>query len=370
MHEMKFGKCWALALLGLLLSGCAGWHLDALQTLDPATITEGISQEQATQLVQAWLGDSNVVAWVEGLLTDEQLMAQLESAWNQFESSTGVSIGSSGTADSSSDLPSIGGGKTVTGYGPVNYAWQMSDSVLEDGLAYMQAQNVRWFVWEYVGNAGEDVLGSTQKLATANSRFLKIQAECKARGIWCAPILFNDNAGDGDYQNGGVKLASRLSQAKNLIDFVAAHADPAVCSITITSEIQTSAGEQLESYGRAKLVASGIRLDYNGSGRPSSKPSGYSGLRCWHVCDINAWPAADTIWLNDCGASIRTVNPEAGDAMRAMSADGTLYGAGNVAVIEAYKNKAAARGQFVFARYGFQDKTFDKPAIAALSMPH
>lgn len=256
----------------------------------------------------------------------------------------------------SSDLPKIGAGKTIAGWGPVNHFWKMTDAVIIDGLACMQSCNVRFFPFEAVGNAGEDVLGNPAKLELAKSRYLLGQAECRARGIWFAPILFNDNAGDGDYQNGGVKLEKRLAQAKAFIDWVAANGDKSVSSITVVSEIQTDAGGQLEAYGLSKLA--GFRLDYNGNGQPSSKPSAYSGLLCYHVCDVGKWPSASAIWMNDCGPAIR-----------AMNANGDLNGTGNPAAIEKKMAEAVARGQCVFAIYGFQVDGFDKPAIKALSSP-
>lgn len=258
--------------------------------------------------------------------------------------------------DASAELPKIGAGKTITGWGPVNHFWKMADAAIIDGLAYMQSCNVRFFPFEAIGNAGEDVLGNPAKLELAKSRYLLGQAECRKRGIWFAPILFNDNAGDGDYQNGGVKLEKRMAQAKAFIDWVSANGDKTVSSITVVSEIQTDAGRQLEAYGLSKLA--GFRLDYNGNGQPASKPSAYSGLLCYHVCDVGRWPSASSIWMNDCGPAIR-----------AMNANGDLNGVGNPAAIEKKKDEAVARGQCVFAIYGFQVDGFDKPAIEALSMP-
>ena len=365
------------ALLGLSMAGC-DWtdilHYDVSQ-IQADQAAEFISVQDPDQLLAIatnLMANEAVQNAVNQLLANESLVSQLTNFWPSVSDQYQIpdETNSAPSADGRTELPAIGKGVMVTGYGPVNYAWQMSDQVLADGLAYMQSRNVRYFIWEYVGNAGEDVLGTPEKLAKANSRFLFIQAQCAALGIYCAPILFNDNAGDGDYStNGSHKLADRMSQAKSVIDFVAANADPRVCRITAVSEIQTSAGEQLESYALAKFKAAGLVQNYNGSGKPSSMPSGYSGLRDMHVCDINSWPPANTVWMNDCGASIRTANPDAGDAMRAMSADGTLYGAGNVPVIEATKTKADERGQWVFTRYGYQDQSFDKPAIDALSMP-
>lgn len=257
----------------------------------------------------------------------------------------------------SSAIPKITAGKTITGWGPVNHFWKMTDAAIIDGLAYMQSCNVRWFNFEAVGNAGEDVLGNSAKLDIAKSRYLLGQAECKKRGIWFAPILFNDNAGDNSYQNGGVKLEKRMSQAKAFIDWVAANGDRTVSSITIVSEIQTDAGRQLEAYGLSKL--SGFRIDYNGNGQPSSKPSAYSGLLCYHVCDVSKWPSASAIWMSDCGPAIRALN-----------VNGDLNGVGNPAAIEKKKGEAVARKQIVFTIYGFQVDGFDKPTIKALSMPY
>jgi hypothetical protein len=321
------------ALLGFGLAGCAS--PGSQPTITPADVVDFVS------------------GIASNILANTNLIGQVSNVVDNVESPP---------AGTSAALPKIGAGKTVTGWGPVNHFWQMDDAVIVDGIAYMQAQNVRFFIFEAVGNGAEDVLGTPAKLERAKSRFLLGQAECKKRGIWFAPILFNDNAGDGAYQNGRIKLESRMAQAKAFVDWVAANADKSVCSITVVAEIQTSAGKQLEAYGLAKLGGAGFRLDYNGSARPSSKPAGYSGLRVWHACDVNSWPSKDTLWMNDCGTSIR-------ESIRAMNIGGDLNGLGDPARIAAKKAEAVARGQFVFTIYGFQVATFDKPAIQALSMP-
>lgn len=355
-----------VSLLGLCLCGC---NIGSVSTDDVADYVSGIEPGQAVSLATNLLTLPAIQNLANAIMADPNLVATLTNAWNEVEGDfvtpDELNPDAGGAPDSgaiSSALPKIGGGKTITGWAPVNFWWNMDDAVIRDGLAYMQSRNVRWFGPEAVGNAGEDVLGNSAKLDRMKSRWLLTQAECKARGIWFAPILFNDNAGDGAYSNGGVKLEKRLAQAKALIDWVAANGDKSVLSITIVSEIQTSAGKQLEAYGLAVLGKAGFRLDYNGSSRPSSKPAGYSGLRVWHVCDVNSWPSNDTVWNNDCGTSIR-------ESVRAMNLNGDLNGLGDPAKIAAKKTEAVARKQYVFNIYGFQVQTFDKATIDALAMP-
>lgn len=390
----KFLMMILTALVGFGL--CSGCNLGSVSTDDIADYVSGVEPGQAVSLATNLLALPAIQNLANAIMADSNLVATLTNAWNEVEGDyvTPDEI-EDGTAppaagDASTALPKIGGGKTIAGWAPVNFWWNMDDATIRDGLAYMQSCNVRWFCPEAVGNAGEDMLGSSAKLDRMKSRWLLTQAECKARGVWFAPILFNDNAGDGAYQNGGVKLENRMAQAKALIDWVAANGDKSVLSITIVSEIQTSAGKQLEAYGLAKLGGAGFRLDYNGSSRPSSKPAGYTGLRVWHACDVNSWPSKDVVWLNDCGTSIRStvawVN-EGGPVSypsdygehigsvteaigpRAMNLNGDLNGMGDPAKIAAKKTEAVARGVYVFAIYGFQVRTFDKPTIKALSMP-
>lgn len=362
----KFLLMMLVCFLGLGLWGCS---LGSASTDDIADFVSGVDPQEAVTLATNLLAVPAIQDLANAIMADSNLVATLTSAWANVEGDyvtpDEVVPEPGGTPDSgavSSALPKIGAGKTITGWAPVNYWWNMDDATIRDNLAYMQARNVRWFGPETVGNAGEDMLGNAAKLDRMKSRWLLTQAECRARGIWFAPILFNDNAGDGAYSNGGVKLEKRMAQAKALIDWVAANGDKSVLSITIVSEIQTSAGKQLEAYGLAVLGKAGFRLDYNGSGHPSSKPSGYSGLISYHVCDVSKWPAAALIWLNDCGTSIR-------ESIRALNVNGDLNGLGDPAKIAAKKAEAVARGQYVFSVYGFQVKTFDKAAIDALAMP-
>ncbi len=354
------------ALLGLALVGCDSDDVASVGNDQIGDFVSVLDAGQAVSLATNLLTLPAVQDLANAIMADSNLVATLTNAWEDVEAdyTTPDEINDEPAAPASGDvstvLPKIGGGQTVTGWAPVNFWWNMDDAVIRDGLAYMQSRNVRWFCPEAVGNAGEDVLGNDEKLDRMKSRWLLTQAECRERGIWFAPILFNDNAGDGAYQNGGVKLEKRMAQAKALIDWVAANGDKSVLSITIISEMQTSAGKQLEAYGLSKLA--GFRIDYNGSGHPSSKPSGYSGLVSYHVCDVSKWPAKNMIWLNDCGTSIR-------ESVRALNLNGDLNGLGDPAKIAAKKAEAVARGQVVFAIYGFQVQTFDKPAIDALAMP-
>jgi hypothetical protein len=334
-----------IALLGLFLCGCTA----------PGSASGPFTPSNAVDFV------SGVVS---NIMADSNLVSQISNAWDQADTPSESAVTSAPpaapAAAASTGLPKIGAGKTITGWAPVNHWWRMDDAAIRDGLAYMQSQNVRWFCPEAVGNAGEDVLGTPAKLERMKSRWLLTQAECKARGIWFAPILFNDNAGDGSYQNGGIPLSKRMAEAKAFIDWIAKNGDKSVLSITVVAETGTSAGTSLENYGGKKLA--GFRIDYNHGSRPSSKPSWATGLICWHTCDVNSWPKPNTIWLNDCGSSIR-------ESVRAMNMNGDLNGLGNPAAIEKKKKEAVARGQYVFSVYGFQVKVFDKPAIRALSMP-
>ena len=354
----KFVWIILVSLIGLGL--CTGCNLGSVSTDDVAGYVSGIQPEQAVSLATHLLALPAIQNLANAIMADSNLVATLTNAWAEVEGNylTPDEVAAPGAAagDTSTALPAIGSG-TITGWAPVNHWWNLDDSVIESGLAYMQSRNVRWFAPEAVGNASEDVLGTPAKMDRLKSRWLLTQRICKERGIWFSPILFNDNAGDGAYQNGGMKLEKRLSQAKAFIDWVAENADKSVCSITIVSEIQTSAGSQLEAYGLSKLA--GFRLDYNGGGQPSSKPAAYSGLLCYHVCDVSKWPEKNLIWMNDCGTSIRE---------RTLNLNGDLNGLGDPAKIEAKKKEAIARGQYVFSIYGFQVNGFDKAAIDALAL--
>ena len=257
----------------------------------------------------------------------------------------------------SSDLPEIGSG-TISGWGPVNMHWKMSEAELEKCFVQMQADNVRFWTVEAVGNAKEDVLAHTDKYEQVKSRLLFEAKQCHQRGIWFAPIVANDNAGDGGYQNGGYPISKRLGLYKEFVDWMAEALLPyASCTIiTPVAETQSNAGRSLESYCAAKLGK--FRLCYNGSSRPSGNSS-WSKFFCYHPTSTSQWPASKSaIVLSDCGSTIRQLN-----------LGGDINGNGNPAAIQKWLADGVARGQVVVAVYAFQTAIADVAAIHALARP-
>lgn len=255
----------------------------------------------------------------------------------------------------SSSLPTIGSA-TISGWGPVNMHWKMSEAELESCFVRMQQKNVRFFGVEAVGNANEDVLVNSAKLAQVKSRLLFEAKQCHGRGIWFNVIVANDNAGDGGYQNGGYTLQARLAQYTSFMDWIAENLAPYKSCIIITpvAETQTSAGKSLESH--AAKVFAGWNLCANTGSRPT-KPASWSKFYCFHPTSTGQWPNKDAIVLSDCGSTIRALN-----------IGGDINGKSDPAKVKAWLAEGVKRGQAVVAVYGFQCGA-DLDAIDALERP-
>ena len=261
--------------------------------------------------------------------------------------------------DASTVRPAIGNG-TITGYGPVNMWWKMPHSALFSVLNRMQRKNVRFFVVEALGNAGEDVLANQAKMAEVKEKLEYIAGECRKKGIWLNPIVANDNAGKGNYQNGGVKLEKREAQCREFIDWMASQPWQEFAIPCIMAEPQTDAGRRLQAYAAKKFKMAGFKIMHNQGDRPQGNET-ISGIKsdyfCYHNTSVNDWPkSADAIVLSDTGAAIRQLN-----------LGGDLNGKGNPDAIRKWVAAGKARGQAVVAMYAFQVAEYDEDAIDALS---
>lgn len=254
--------------------------------------------------------------------------------------------------------PKLGAG-TISGYGPVNLWWKMSEAVLSKILARMQAKNVRYFPVEAVGNGDEDALGSETKMATIRSRWAFVAQECRKRGIWFAPILFNDNVGKGNWKNGKIPLSARLQQAQAFVDWVAKQ-DPDGVLVTIVAETRTSAGKAMEAYANPKLKAAGYQTVNNSGSRPQATTS-FGGIKtdffCYHPVSTGDWPKDKAAHvLSDTGAILAQLNLK-----------NDPYARGNPAALKAWFADGKARGFAVVAYYAFQTDGYDEAAIDAMA---
>lgn len=250
----------------------------------------------------------------------------------------------------------------ISGWGPVNLYWKMSDSVLIQCLDRMQQKNVRYFPVEVVGNAQEDVLGSPAKLATVKTKLVFLAVECAKRGIYFAPVFYNDNAGKSNWLNGSVPLSQRLPQAKALLEWFIVTIPPTGILATIVAETRTAAGRELEQFGAPRLKAAGFRIGNNNGSRPQSTAT-FGGVTTdfcvYHNTGPGDWPAkASTHVLGDTGAHLA-----------AMNVKNDPYGLGNPAAIAPWIQDGAAKGQAVTSYYGFQIGVYDQPSIDACSLP-
>jgi hypothetical protein len=246
---------------------------------------------------------------------------------------------------------------TITGYGPVNAWWQLDDSVLTKILTRMQQKNVRVFVVEALGNAGEDVLGIPEKMARVQAKYQFVLGLCDKLGLWFNPVVFNDNAGDGAYSNGGVKLAQRMAPARAFVDWIAQQGHQHCVFITPVAETQTDAGRQLQSYAAKVLGAQGFRLCTNDPSRPKGNAS-WSQDYCYHNMSVTDWPPDRRAYvLSDTGPAIRQLS------------GGSLNGPGQPDAVRNWVAAGVARGQRLVAFYEFQYAGYNEACIDALAAP-
>jgi hypothetical protein len=252
------------------------------------------------------------------------------------------------------DLSKVSG--TLSGYGPVNAWWKMSRAALTKILSRMQRKNVRVFPVEVVGNANEDMLANAVKLAQMKDRYVHVLAECGSRGIIFNPIGLNDNAGDNNYSNGGVKLAARVPQARALYDWMAARGGVGCTLHTPVAETQTSDGHSLQAYAATVLGRAGYRLCTNDSSRVQQNAS-WSQEFCYHNTSVGDWPKSKKGYvLSDTGSAIRQLS------------GGRLDGPGDPAALRRWLAAGVARGQKIVAYYAFQYAGYDEAAIDAMSI--
>lgn len=268
--------------------------------------------------------------------------------------------GSTSNGPVSTNLPAIKVGATLTGYGPVNMYWRMANELLTMIIARMQLKNVRMFVVEALGNAGEDVLGDEAKMARVKAKLTHCAGECERRGLYFNIITANDNAGKNNYSNGGIKLEKREPQCRAFIDWLASQPWQKFCIPTLMAEPQTDAGRRLQLYAAKKFKAAQYRIMHNQGDRPQSNEI-IGGIKTdffsYHNTSIADWPkSAEGIVLSDTGAAIRQLN-----------LNNDLNGKGNPAAIAAWVAAGKARGQAGVCFYAFQVTEYDEQAIDSLS---
>ena len=274
--------------------------------------------------------------------------------------------GAGGTAPAVTDRPSLDAHPyTISGYGPVNAWWKMDDALLVKILTRMQQKNVRVFVVEAMGNAGEDVLGIPAKMAIVKQKYLLVAKTCDRLGLWFNPIDFNDNAGNGNYSNGGVKLEKRIAPAKEFIEWQAQQGYQHCTFVTPMAETQTSAGRTLQAYAAKVLGAAGFRLCTNDGARPQSNAS-WSQEFCYHNVSTTDWPKSNRAYvLSDTGTAIRAKRRS---KLRQLSG-GNLNGPGQADALRKWLADGIARKQKIVAFYEFQYNQYNEAAIDALAAP-
>ena len=122
----KFALMILTALIGLGL--CTGCNLGSVSTDDVAGYVSGIQPEQAVSLATNLLALPAIQNLANAIMADSNLVAALTNAWadveDDYTTPDEVAETNPSGSDTSTALPAIGAGKTLTGWGPVNFWWK------------------------------------------------------------------------------------------------------------------------------------------------------------------------------------------------------------------------------------------------------
>lgn len=244
------------------------------------------------------------------------------------------------------------GSKPLFLYGRVNWIWFADNQdenaamkLIEKELNLLVDNGWDGIIFETAGNSSLKVMSSPDKLERVKRMYKKTLDLCRKKNLWLFHSgIGNDNMGSKD----GLKIyiSTVFEQFKSLIDFIAAQGSKNVI-VNVVSEIQTTGGSKLEQYGFNKLKPLGFKILFNGSGQPSSIPSGYDGIS-YHPASIEI--------SKKCGKNCAVVP----DHSR------TLAELNNVDRLRKWLSDMKSKDILICSVYDYQQKTLNEPFIKAL----
>lgn len=244
------------------------------------------------------------------------------------------------------DLPKLGKEQLVM-YGRVN-TWAASESNLKKDIKSLRSEDVDGYMIEMMGWANGNAW-TDEWIATIDKEYKYLLNLCRDNGKWLFVSIVNDNMGSGKYGDPGIKLSSVMSKAQQLCQIVKKYGKANVL-VQPVAEIQTSAGNQFSAYCLSELA--GFTMVYNGSGRPTALPGGYS-YRAWHPLKITDNPPASTFVVSDTGPIILQL--------------GSGYdGKARPDVLKAWSKRMLSLGCPIVGYYAFKFNGHDADAIEAL----
>jgi hypothetical protein len=349
-----------LTVAGLvqLLCGCA--TLEALSNLEPEKVMEGVTPSNAVSVATTWMQSPAIANLINGILSDDQLMQEIENSWNDLKNKIEDDI-IDDTPDPigtfPSTVPEIGKGRMLPFYGRVNW-WHLNPDLLTREIDYMAHRAVNYQI-ELSGWAESAIWYSNENMAAVMREYPRLVKMCRDRNLLLFVSIVNDNMSQSKYGNTPANLSNAdiMARAMQLAKLVKDNGPDNVI-VQPVAETQTSGGKGFEKQMLSYL--SGFELVYNGNaGRPASTPAGYK-WRAWHPLSMNSRVPSGTLCITDTGPIIR------GDP-RELSIDGTLTGASNPDRVRSYRDQCEAWGALICGLYIFQHNAFDQGAIDALS---
>jgi len=250
--------------------------------------------------------------------------------------------------------PKLQPGKTLTGYGRVNYWASKGKGTLRKDVVACAAAGVGCYTIEMGGwaetSAYRLVFGSDKRLEETIKLYGWLVDQCRVLGLWLHVSIVNDNMGSGKYGDARVSLENGWDDAVKLLQCVRENGPKNVLAQPV-GETQTSAGSRFEALACAEL------RDFDTVNNHGSRPWGSAGMKyfAWHPFSIGdvAGAPREALIVSDTGKIIIEIG-------------GSLDGAANPGQIKKYIGTCKARGCLGAIYYAFLRQDHDAAAIKTI----
>jgi len=309
-----------MALIGLFSWGCASTkpislHPNAvINQVGSAvgSLANSIDPADAASLAAAISGHPEVAAIVQAIMSNEELMEQVDGIISHFgdqlhgnPETPGINTDPS---PPSTALPPLRVGRTLAGYGRAN-RWANSGSTLEESLAILQTDldtctfwGVRIYDIEFA-SWGRYSANKAEFREWTEAAYDLLLRHCRANGMWAFVSVFNDNQGSRGgprkYGDAGVDLQHSPDMVSWSIGVIKAGGPSNILLQPVAESGRTSYGTRLEKQMAAEFDALGFTLIYNHKSRPRSCPAPFdwSAVHPFKITDnypVNRLNVSDT----------------------------------------------------------------------------
>lgn len=248
------------------------------------------------------------------------------------------------------DPEALRAGRTLRGYGRVNWWAAAGKAALRRDLVACAAAGVEIYTIEMAGWAESSVLRNEDRLREACALYAWLVEQCRALGLWLLVSIVNDNAGSGKYGDQCVSLAEAGDALNALAECVRKNGAENVL-VQPVAETRTDAGRAFVAHCVA--VLNGFTLVNNAGSRPTD-PGGMQHF-AWHpfkVADIAGAPTGALV-VSDTGSIV-------------VELGGSLDGPGNPEKVKAFARAVRSRGCPAAVYYAFMRREHDGGAIEAM----